>query len=95
MHRGDPPHVNGLLVIMSPDPLAKFVDERRYPLKGVPLLKHVLPIPGQSFCRTDHAITVDRVSIGEATDRDQLSVPCPSGTAAASLSAAIRRSSRD
>jgi conjugative transfer signal peptidase TraF len=70
-------HVNELLVVMLPEPLATFLDERRYLPKGVPLLKHVLALPGQTVCRSDHAITVDGVVMGEALDRDHLSRPLP------------------
>ena len=34
-------HVDELLVVMPPEPLATFLDERHYLPKGVPLLKHV------------------------------------------------------
>ena len=36
-------HVDELLVVMPPEPLATFLDERHYLPKGVPLLKHALP----------------------------------------------------
>jgi type IV secretory pathway protease TraF len=45
-------HVNNLLVVIPPEPLATFLDERRYLPKGVPLLKHVLALPGQTVCRS-------------------------------------------
>jgi len=51
VHRVDSLHVNELLVVMPPEPLATFLDERRYLPKGVPLLKHVLALPGQTVCR--------------------------------------------
>jgi len=41
-------HVNELLVVMPPEPLATFLDELRYLPKGVPLLKHALALPGQT-----------------------------------------------
>ena len=70
-------HVNELLVVMPPEPLATFLDERRYLPKGVPLLKHVLALPGQTVCRSDRTITVDGVAMGDALDRDHLSRPLP------------------
>jgi type IV secretory pathway protease TraF len=70
-------HVNELLVVMPPEPLATFLDERRYLPKGVPLLKHVLALPGQTVCRSNRSITVDGVAMGEALDRDRLSRPLP------------------
>ena len=68
-------HVNELLVVMPPEPLATFLDERRYLPQGVPLLKHVLALPGQTVCRSDRTITVDGVAMGDALDRDHLQPP--------------------
>ena len=70
-------HVDELLVVMPPEPLATFLDERRYLPKGVPLLKHVLALPGQTICRSDRTITVDGVTMGEALDRDHLNRSLP------------------
>jgi conjugative transfer signal peptidase TraF len=70
-------HVNELLVVMPPEPLATFLDERRYLPQGAPLLKHILALPGQTVCRSDRTITVDGVAMGEALDRDHLSRPLP------------------
>jgi conjugative transfer signal peptidase TraF len=70
-------HVNELLVVTPPEPLATFLDARRYLPKGVPLLKHVLALPGQTVCRSGGAITVDGVAMGEALDRDHLGRPLP------------------
>ena len=70
-------HVGELLVITPPEPLATFLAERRYLPKSVPLLKHVLALPGQTVCRTDRTITVDGVAMGEALDRDHLRRPLP------------------
>jgi conjugative transfer signal peptidase TraF len=70
-------HVDELLVVMPPEPLATFLDERRYLPQGVPLLKHVLALPGQTVCRSDRTITVDGVTMGDALDRDHLGRPLP------------------
>ena len=77
VHRVDSLRVNELLVVMPPEPLATFLDERRYLPQGVPLLKHVLALPGQTVCRFDRTITVDGVTVGEALDRDHLHRPLP------------------
>ena len=77
VHRVDSLRVNELLVVMPPEPLATFLDERHYLPKGVPLLKHVLALPGQTVCRSDRTITVDGVAMGDALDRDHLSRPLP------------------
>ena len=70
-------HVDELLVVTPPEPLATFLDVRRYLPKGVPLLKHVLALPGQTVCRSGGTITVDAVAVGEALDRDRLGRPLP------------------
>jgi conjugative transfer signal peptidase TraF len=69
--------VGELLVVKPPEPLATFLDERRYLPKGVPLLKRVLALPGQAVCRTDRMITVDGVPMGEALSRDRRGRPLP------------------
>jgi len=70
-------HVTELLVVRPPEPLAAFLAERRYLPKGMPLLKRVLALPGQTVCRTDRTITVDGIAMGEALDRDHLGRPLP------------------
>ena len=69
--------VGELVVVAPPEPLADFLDERRYLPKGVPLLKRILALPGQVVCRTGRAITVDGDAMGEALDRDHLGRPLP------------------
>ena len=64
-------HVTELVVVRPPAALASFLDQRRYLPKGVPMLKRILGLPGQTVCRSDHAITVDGIAMGEALDRDR------------------------
>ena len=45
--------------------------------EGVPLLKHIMALPGQTVCRTGDVITVDHVDVGTARDRDHLGRPLP------------------
>jgi conjugative transfer signal peptidase TraF len=66
-----------LLVVTPPEPLATFLDERRYLPKGLPLLKHVAALPGQTVCRTGDTITIDGATVGAALDRDHLGRPLP------------------
>jgi len=70
-------HVGKLLVVTPPEPLASFIDQRRYLPKGVPLLKRVVALPGQTVCRIQRTIFVDGVAIGSALDRDHLGRPLP------------------
>jgi conjugative transfer signal peptidase TraF len=65
-------HVGELLIVAPPEPLASLLDQRRYLPKGVPLLKRILALPGQTVCRTERTIIVDGLPIGDALDRDHL-----------------------
>ena len=51
--------------------------ERGYIGRDVPILKHVLGLPGQRVCRTGRTITVDGIAMGEALDRDRRDRPLP------------------
>ena len=63
-------HVTELVVVRPPEPLADFLDRRRYLAKGVPMLKRILALPGQTVCRSGRAVTVDGIAMGEALDHD-------------------------
>jgi len=69
--------ITELVVVRPPDALANFLDQRRYLPKGVPLLKRILALPGQTVCRIDRTVTVDGTVMGEALDRDHLGRPLP------------------
>jgi len=60
-----------LLVVKPPEPLASFLAARRYLPSGVPLIKHVVALPGQRICRAGDVITVDGAAIGQALERDR------------------------
>src|ERR1700720_4162561 len=64
-------HVAELVVVQPPEALASFLDERRYLPMGVPMLKRVLALPGQTVCRTDRTIAVDGITMGEALEWDR------------------------
>jgi len=70
-------HVTELVVVRPPPPLANFLHERGYLPKSVPLLKHILALPGQTVCRTGRTITVDAAAMGEALERDRRGRPLP------------------
>lgn len=65
-------HSGELVLVKPPTAIASFLDRRGYLPMGVPLLKQVLALPGQSVCRFDRTITIDGVAVGEALDRDRL-----------------------
>lgn len=62
--------VPDLVAVLPPEPIADFMVHRGYIARDVPLLKHVVGLPGQQVCRDGRAITVDAVPLGEARDRD-------------------------
>jgi conjugative transfer signal peptidase TraF len=64
-------HVGDLVVVRPPEPLAAFFETRGYLARGVPLLKHIVALPGQVVCRTGRVITVDGTTMGQALDRDR------------------------
>ena len=63
-------HVGELVVAKPPGPLANYLADRGYLPEGVPLLKRVLALAGQTVCRTGQTITVDKVIVGQALARD-------------------------
>jgi conjugative transfer signal peptidase TraF len=63
-------HTGDLVVVRPPEPLARFLADRGYLPRGLPLLKHVAALAGQSVCRIGGSVTVDTIEMGEARDRD-------------------------
>ena len=59
-----------LVVVRPPKPLARFLADGGYLPLGLPLLKHVAALAGQSVCRTGLTITIDDSAVGEARERD-------------------------
>ncbi len=70
LQSADDLHVTDLVSIMPPEPIASFLADGGFLPKGVQLLKRVLALPRQIVCRTDRAITVDGIVMGEARERD-------------------------
>ena len=69
--------VTELVAIKPPDLLATFLDLNGYLPIGVPMLKRVLALPGQTVCRNGLKIAVDGVDVGEARERDGRNRPLP------------------
>jgi type IV secretory pathway protease TraF len=69
--------VTEIVVVEPPEPLATFLAEGGYLPRGVPLLKRVLALPGQTVCRDQLIITVDKTWVGEARERDSRGRPLP------------------
>lgn len=69
--------VTELVAVQPPEPLATFLDLNGYLPIGVPMLKRVLALAGQSVCRTGLTISVNDVPVGEAKDHDRRGRPLP------------------
>ena len=66
-----------LVLVAPPEPLATFLDEGRYVPRGVPLLKRIAALPGQTVCRTGVEVTVDGVTQATARVLDRRGRPLP------------------
>ena len=64
-------YVSELVAVVPPEPLATFLAAGNYLPRGVPMLKHVLAIAGQTVCRDGPVVTVDKVAVGVARERDR------------------------
>src|SRR6201997_1676632 len=61
--------VTELVAVQPPNLLATFLDLNDYLPIGVPMLKRVLALPGQTVCRKGITIAVDGIDVGEARQR--------------------------
>lgn len=66
-----------LVVAVPPEPIAAFLAEGGYLPRGVPLIKRIAALPGQSVCRNGLLISVDGMAIGAARERDRLDRALP------------------
>ena len=69
--------VANLVLVQPSEALAKFLDDGGYLPRGVPLLKRVAGLPGQTVCRLGIAVTVDGIPLGEALSHDRRGRPLP------------------
>jgi conjugative transfer signal peptidase TraF len=66
-----------LVAVQPPDLLATFLDLNGYLPLGVPMLKRVLALPGQTVCRIGLTIAVDGIEMGQSHERDGRGRPLP------------------
>lgn len=66
-----------LVVAYAPEPLATSLAQGGYLPHGIPMIKRVLGVPGQTICRDGFLITVDRIPMGMARERDRWGRPLP------------------
>lgn len=70
VHTPDTLTVGELVVARPPELLAAVLAAGRYLPKGVPLIKHIGALPGQTVCRFGAAVSVDGKVQAEARLRD-------------------------
>lgn len=69
--------VTDLAVVMPPDELAGFLDERGYLPRGVPLIKRVLALGGTTVCRSGSSVIAYGMTYGNARAEDTRGHPLP------------------
>lgn len=69
--------VKDIAVVMPPDELAAFLDECGYLPRGLPLLKRVLALGGETVCRHGTTILAYGTTYGHARERDRSGRPLP------------------
>jgi conjugative transfer signal peptidase TraF len=63
--------VTDLVAVDAPEPLASFLSQREYLPRGVPPMKRIAALPGQTVCRIGRDVSVDTIAMGEALARDR------------------------
>jgi len=69
--------VTDLVAVLPPEPLATVLADGHYLPRGIPLLKRVLALPGQTVCREELRITIDKIEMGLAREHDSRGRPLP------------------
>ncbi|MGJ4948689.1 S26 family signal peptidase [Bradyrhizobium sp. HKCCYLS20291] len=70
-------YVTELVVVRPQQQLAVLLAAGGYLPVGVPMLKRILALPGQTVCRRELAISVDDVEVGAAQQTDRRGYPLP------------------
>jgi conjugative transfer signal peptidase TraF len=69
--------VTELVATQPPEPLAGYLALNGYLPVGVPMLKRVLALPGETVCRVGLTIAVGGIEMGQARERDGRGRPLP------------------
>ena len=77
-------YVTELVAVQPPEPLATYLDRNGYLPTGVPMLKRVLALPGQTVCRNGSTITVDGIGWARRGSATVVAGRCRSGKGATS-----------
>lgn len=68
---GAAPAIGDIVAVAPPDALAHFLADGDYLPDGVPLLKHVAALTGQTVCRAGATVAVDGTPVASALARDR------------------------
>ena len=66
-----------LVAAMPPQPIASFLARGGFLPRGVPLLKHVAALSGQTICRFGDTVTIGGNTVAQAHDLDSHGHPLP------------------
>jgi len=66
-----------LVAALPPEPIAKLMAARVYLPRGVPLLKHITAVSGDTVCRSGLRIAINHHDMGAARRRDALGRSLP------------------
>ena len=69
--------VTELIAVQPPEPLATYLSDGGYLPRGIPMLKRVMALHGQTVCRDQLTVTVDSIEMGEVRERDSRGRPLP------------------
>jgi conjugative transfer signal peptidase TraF len=73
----EPLRIGETVAVRAPASLARFMAARRYLPAGLPLLKHIAALPGQSVCRFGRLVLIDGEPKAVALERDARGRPLP------------------
>lgn len=77
IHPVDRLALSELVLAQPPAPIAEFLADGGYVGNGVPLLKRIAALPGQTVCREGFAVTVDGAALVMAREHDRAGRPLP------------------
>lgn len=72
-----PLRIGDLVSVAAPPELERLLVERRYLGTGVPMLKHVAALGGDTVCRRGKMVSIDGVTIAKALRNDRLGRSLP------------------
>lgn len=84
---GDTVSRGDLAVVAPPPTIARFLDKGGYLPLGLPLLKRVAALSGQTVCRTGDTISIDGDAVAVAQTSDRLGRALPVWTGCRTLAA--------